>query len=353
MYNIVCYDDLAAAGVNTTLIRRAKNCCLVKICRGVYSVVRQCKDPKHSAIAVFGTDREWMRYHEQGLHKEKSHRRRYLDHLARLRTLHYPHYRNDDVIWGVSAARLHKIKLFDVTDGPVTVSHPKANSSSRELIRSRRTLVAADRQIVDGLAVTTVARTAVDLIRILGPASGFVALEQVLREHMFGSDEESVFSFGYPRDALTRVPEAVDELFAATIGRLATGKIQARTLISAIRPYSESYAESRASLNLHQLGLRDFSQQIDIFDGHRLLTRLDFLHRATKVVLYVDGTQKYVDAGFDRMNKESHQHNRLLAMGYKVVRFRFNELLSLGAFANKLFGQAPELRGFCGNKLVV
>ena len=353
MYNIVCYDDLVAAGVNTTMIRHAKNCCLVKICRGVYSVVRQCKDPKHTAIAVFGTDREWMRYHEQGLHKEKSHRRRYLDHLARLRTLHYPHYRNDDVIWGVSAARVHKIKLFDVTDGTVTVSHPTASSTSRELIRSRRTLAAADRQIVDGLAVTTTARTAVDLVRILGPASGFVALEQVLREHMFGSDEESIFSFGYPRDALTRVPDAVDELFTPVIGRLATGKVQARTLVSAISPFSESYAESRASLNLHQLGLRDFSQQVDIFDGNRLLTRLDFLHRAANVVLYVDGTQKYVDAGYDRMNKESHQHNRLLAMGYKVVRFKFNEVLSLGAFAKKLFGQAPELRGFCSNKLVV
>lgn len=353
MYNIVCYDDLAAAGVNTTLIRRAKNCCLVKICRGVYSVVRDCTNPSHAAIAAFGTDREWMRYHEQGLHKERSQRRRYLDHLARLRVLHYPHYRDDDVIWGVSAARLHKIRLFDVPDGPVTVSHPKANSSSREVIRSRRNLAAADRQTVEGLAVTAAPRTAMDLARVLGPACGFVALEQVLREHMFGADEESIFSYGYPRHALTRVPEAVDELFTPTIERLVTGSVQARILASAISPFSESYAESRASLNLHQLGLRDFSQQIDVFDGHRLLTRLDFLHRRTNVVLYVDGTQKYVDAGFDRMNKESHQHNRLLAMGYKVVRFKFNEVLSLPSFAHKLFGQAPELRGFCGKKLAV
>lgn len=351
MYNIVYYDDLASAGVNTALIRQAKKCCLVKICRGVYSVVRDCKDPIHLAIATFGTDREWMRYHEQGLHRERSHRRRYLEHLARLRVLHYPHYRDDDVIWGVSAARVHKIKLFDVDAGPVTVSHPKANSTSRELVRSRRTLELADRQTVDGLTVTTPARTAVDLSRMLSPASGFVALEQVLREHMFGSDEESIFSYGYPRDALTRVPDAVDELFTAVIGRLATGKAQARTLTSAISPFSESYAESRASLNLHQLGLRNFSQQIDVFDGHRLLTRLDFLHRETNVVLYIDGTQKYVDAGFDRMNKESQQHNRLLTMGYKVVRFKFNEVLSLPAFAKKLFAQAPELRSFCGKKL--
>nr|WP_245162137.1 DUF559 domain-containing protein [Brevibacterium marinum] len=134
---------------------------------------------------------------------------------------------------------------------------------------------------------------------------------------------------------------------------MVTGSAQARILTSAISPFSESYAESRASLNLHQLGLRDFSQQIDVFDGHRLLTRLDFLHRQTNVVLYVDGTQKYVDAGFDRMNKESHQHNRLLAMGYKVVRFKFNEVLSLPSFARKLFAQAPELRRFCGKKLAI
>lgn len=238
-------------------------------------------------------------------------------------------------------------------DDPVTVSHPKANSASRELIRSRRNLAAADRQTIEGLAVTAAPRTAVDLARVLGPACGFVALEQVLREHMFGADEESIFSCGYPRNALTRVPEAVDELFTPTIERLVTGTVQARILTSAISPFSESYAESRASLILHQLGLRDFSQQIDVFDGHRLLTRLDFLHRQTNVVVYVDGTQKYVDAGFDRMNKESHQHNRLLAMGYKVVRFKFNEVLSLPAFAHKLFSQAPELRDFCGKKLAV
>lgn len=307
----------------------------------------------HSPIAVFATDREWTRYHERGLHRDRSHRRRYIEHLARLRVLHYPHYRDEDVIWGVSAARVHKINLFGATDATVTVSHPRANSSSCELIRSRRVLAIQDKVSIDNLTVTTAARTAVDLVRILGPAAGFVALEQVLRKHLFGLDEEVIFRHGYPRDALTRVPQAVDELFVPVMDRMATGKIQAQRLTSAISPLSESYAESRASLNLHQLGLRDFTQQVEVFDDHRLLTRLDFLHEGTDVALYVDGTQKYVDAGFDRMNKESHQHNRLLAMGYKVVRFKFNEVLNLASFGAKLFAQAPELRRICDKKLVV
>lgn len=353
MYNIVHYQDLAAAGVNSTMIRRATRCCLLKICRGVYSVVRRCNEPLHSAIAVFGTDREWMRYHEQGLHRQRSHRRPYLEHLARLRVLHYPHYRDGDVVCGVSAARVHKIGLFDVPDEAVTVSHPSASSRSRELIRSRRSLSDADRVIAQGLNVTTRVRTALDMAHILGPAAGFVALEQVLRGHMFGLDEDAIFKRGYPRDAPTRVPQAVDELFGSATSRMVTGKVQARLLTSAAGPFSESYAESRASLNLHQLGLRDFEQQIDVYDGRRLLTRLDFFHRRTKVALYVDGTQKYVDAGFERMKKESQQHNRLLAMGYKVVRFRFDEVLTLSGFATKLFAQAPELRSCCGKKLVV
>lgn len=353
MYNIVRFQDLVAAGVNSTSIREARDCCLLKICRGVYSVIRECGDSRHAPIAVFATDREWTRYHEQGLHRDRSHRRQYLEHLARLRVVHYPHYRDEDVIWGVSAARVHKINLFGAPDDTVTVSHPRANSRSRELVRSRRALAIEDRTSINHLSVTTASRTAIDLVRMLGPAAGFVALEQVLRRHLFGPDEEAIFRHGYPRDALTRVPQAVDELFGPVIGRLATGRIQARLLISASSPLSESYAESRASLNLHQLGLRDFTQQVDVFDGHRLLTRLDFLHERTGVALYVDGTQKYVDAGFDRMNKESHQHNRLLAMGYKVVRFKFNEVLNLVSFAAKLFAQAPELRSICGKKLVV
>ena len=57
--------------------------------------------------------------------------------------------------------------------------------------------------------------------------------------------------------------------------------------------------------------------------------------------------------GFDVMNKESRQHNRLLAMGYKVVRFKFNEVLEAKKFGQKLFQQVPELKSRCRDRLIL
>ena len=83
-----------------------------------------------------------------------------------------------------------------------------------------------------------------------------------------------------------------------------------------------------------------------------MLTRLDFLLRDDRVAIYVDGTQKYVDGGFDVMSKESRQQNRLLSMGYRVVRFTFNEVLEPKSFGQKLFRQVPDLRSRCRDRLV-
>lgn len=353
MYNVVYFRDLRAAGATTTLIRSSLGCCLLKLCRGVYSVVRRCVNPGHSVFLSFAQNDEWIRYHEEGTYLERSQRPKYLEHLDRLRVLSYPSYRQGDVVWGVSAARLHKLGMFGIDTGPISVINARAGSRSREIVRLQRRITAEDVEMLDQIAVTNRARTALDLIGALGPVTGFAAMEQVLRASMLGSDEDAIFRRGYPPDLLSLVPEKVSELFDSARARMAMGQKRAMTLCRLISPLSEGYAESRTSLNLHLLGLHDFIQQFDVRDGRRILTRLDFLFEEAKVALYVDGTQKYVDAGFERMNKESHQHNRLLSMGYVVVRFKFNEILDVATFSRKLFAQVPELKKSCQKKTVV
>ena len=351
MGNVVQYIDLRATGASTATIRGAVNCCLLKLSRGLYSYVRRCTVPAHQRFAVFGEDEKWLVYHEGGHFREKSQRRRYQEHLKRLVILHYPHYRADDIVSGVSAARLHKLGMFGEPDHPVTVANARAGSRTGEIIRFKRQL--PDEDVIDfnGLRVTNPARTALDLLAALGPAGGFAAMEEVLRGSMFAPDPDAYALSGYPPAASTRVRSAVDELFVPMIERMHRGVRAAQIMIPFIGPFSESYAESRASFLLHLLGLHDFVQQVDVIDGGRVLTRLDFLHVGTNVALYVDGTQKYVDGGFDRMNKESRQHNRLLSLGYKVIRFKFSEVMDIGTFARKLFAQAPELRGYCAEKI--
>ncbi|MBM6589082.1 hypothetical protein [Brevibacterium sp. RIT 803] len=353
MYNVVYFRDLRAAGATTTLIRSSLGCCLLKLCRGVYSVVRRCGVPAHSVFLIFAENDEWIRYHEEGTYLERSQRPKYLEHLDRLRVLTYPSYRDGDVVWGVSAARLHQLGMFGIDSQPISVINPRAGSRSGELVRRQRRIIGGDVEILDGVAVTNRARTALDLIGVLGPAGGFAAMEQVLRASMLGDDEEAAFRRGYPPDLMDHLPENVSELFGPARARMAVGRKRALTLCGLVSPLSESYAESRASLNLHLLGLHDFIQQFDVKEGYRTLTRLDFLFKAAKVALYVDGTQKYVAAGFDRMNKESHQHNRLLSMGYTVIRFKFNEVLDVATFSRKLFAQAPQLKKSCQKKTAI
>ena len=350
--NVVHFKDLRNAGASTADIRSALGCCLLKVSRGVYSVVSRCEVRAHRYFSPFATDSAWMTYHEEQRDKERSQRRRYEANLKRLQVLHYPHYRAEDTVFGVSAARLHRIGMFDEPDEPVSVFHPVSSTKSPELIRRRRTISAEDVCHVEGLRVTSPARTALDLRAELGSAAAFAAMEQVIRWHLLGNDEDLIFRLGYSSHLLDEVPGAVADLFGAPIARLTRGgKVSAR-LVALASPLSESYAESRAAFNLHLLGLHDFVQRVNIADDGRLLTRLDFLLREDKVALYVDGTQKYVDGGFDVMNKESRQHNRLLAMGYKVLRFKFHEVLNPKTFGQKLFFQAPELRRRCGQPLV-
>lgn len=353
MYNVVYFQDLRATGSATTEIRSALGCCLLKLDRGVYSVVRRCKVPSHRRFTRFAIDEAWMDYHESGRHRERSQQRKYREHLDRLRILHYPRYRSDDVVWGVSAAKLHKLGLFDVPTQPVNVAHPVSSSRTGSLVRRRISVCAEDVTEVEGIRVISPAKTALALKTVLGPAAAFAAMEQVLRQSMLGTNEEAIFKNGYPPRLMSMAPDAVEGLFGPPITRMSRGMQSAQKLVALITPLSESLAESRASFNLHLIGLHDFVQQFDVNDGNRTMTRLDFLFEDCGVALYVDGTQKYVEGGFSVMNKESWQHNRLLSMGYKVVRFKFAEVMNVATFSRKLFDQAPELKQRCGKKLVL
>lgn len=350
--NVVYFQDLRASGASNSDIRTGLGCCLLKLSRGVYSVIRRCGVRAHLRFQGFAADTAWLEYHESGRQQDREQVRRYKEHLKYLQIIHYPHYRPSDVVCGLSAARLHKIGMFRQPDQPVSVFNPTSGALTSELRRRRRSLAGEDICTVDGLRTTTAVRTALDLRAELGAASGFAAMEQVLRRHMLGDDEEAIFRIGYAPGLLSEVPETAAAVFRSPISRLTRGRKLATALAELVSPLSESYAESRAAFNLHVLGLHDFAQQVDIWEEGYLLTRLDFLLRDDRVAIYVDGTQKYVDGGFDVMSKESRQQNRLLSMGYRVVRFTFNEVLEPKSFGQKLFRQVPDLRSRCRDRPV-
>ncbi|RBP62212.1 hypothetical protein DFO66_11628 [Brevibacterium sanguinis] len=346
MHNIVRYQTFISAGVSTRTIRQALACCLLKLSCGVYSVVVDCHRPEHRRIAAFIDDRKWTSFHEQRTAAELEDDYKYQEVLQRLRICHYPCYRGGDVIWGISAAHLHEIPLFGVATGPISVLHPTSASRSSQIARTARAVDDADLCCVESLTATSPYRTSLDLIRILGQQAAFAAAEATLRRSLLGKTEPDWLRFGYPDEFTALGRERVVDNFYPVIGRLRQGRVTARRLVDNISPLSESIAESYCSFCLHAVKLGGFEQQVKIADGRGTIARVDFLHRESMTILEVDGVGKYVKVGRDKMSRESYQHNRLLALGYTVVRFRFRDLLNPSDFAAKLFSQAPRLKRF-------
>ncbi|MFE2654849.1 hypothetical protein [Brevibacterium sp. NPDC059310] len=342
-YNVVTNADLRSHGVSGAEIVIAVACCLRRLGRGVYSIVRACERPQHERIRALITDTSWTDYFGATTEEERASDPRFAAHLARLEVVHYPRYRPDDVVVGVSAALLHELPLFDLPLRPLTIAHPRVHSESPWAVRRRRPVPDADRAAVAGVAVTSTVRTGLDLIEVGGVVAGFAALEGVLRTAAADGQDPARLGFANQRKLHDRGRAIVESDFVPVAERLTRGGRRAMRVLELLSPLSENYAESRCSLNLHLLGLHDFDQQWNVASDGTLLTRLDFLHRATMTAIAVDGTGKYLEYGRDRLKRESFQHNRLLSMGYTVVHFSFSEVLNPQAFGLKLFEQAPAL----------
>ena len=349
MYNVVRTSELRARGVQSRCIREAIGCCLLALTQGMYSVVAHCSNPRHSAIAEFVTDEAWItRVAEQTDQETGQLRFELLDMFEKLRVASYPHYRVDDVIWGVSAGFVHDFQLYRPPRGKVFIAHPTRRHSSADVARTSKIVPEEDVVRLGKMSLTTPIRTAFDLIGQLGEPEGFAALETCLRRSVFGSDAgaDEAARFGYPPDTLALAERSIAEDFLPVLRRLSKGQSRAQRLLSAIGPLSESYAESRFVYNLMQVRLTGFSQQARIWDGRAVLARVDFLHKESRTIVLVDGFSKYADNGVRLMRKEVRQYNRLLELGFRIVRLNFNEVINLEECATKLFGQAPHLRAF-------
>lgn len=350
MYNVVRTRELDLAGVNSRTIRQALGCCLIRLHYGIYSVIKRCTNQLHVRIATFINDREWIEEFQKARLRQNGRDFSFEMRFEKLRISAYPDYRSDDVIVGSSAATLHDLPLYPNPPRRIFVSHPTGRTTTKAIHRTSKAIPARFTEQVGKLVVASQPLAAVQLIKQLGAALAFPALERALRRSVFGSDEaaDNAARFGYPNNVNQLSQHAVETIFLPILD-LQFGSVSKLTrLLDQVGPLSESYAESRCAYNFFILGLIGVKQQCEIFDGNQRLARVDFLHRETKTIIFVDGVGKYSQHGFELMRKESDQHHRLLALGYRIVRISFAEVLDLEGFATKLFNQAPEMRNFQG-----
>jgi hypothetical protein len=177
-----------------------------------------------------------------------------------------------------SAAVVHGMTLLKGYAGPPQLTCPRPAGTPPRFLRGVLTagLPQADRELIDGLPVTTRSRTVADLARTLDRPAAVVMADSALRA-------------GVERAAVLEALAACDRW---------PGVLRARELVAFADKRAESPLESLARLWFRDAGLPAPDLQVRLCDGAdgRFVARVDFLWVAHRTVCEVDGRVKYEEA---------------------------------------------------------
>jgi len=208
-----------------------------------------------------------------------------------------------------SAAAVLGLPIVGRRDDAVHLTVP-VSSGGRSTIPVRRHQVAGHvgEEVVDGIRVTSAARTVLDLARVGGLVPSVAAGDAALRA------------------GLVTPGQLGDEL--AAIGT-ARGIRLARRAVSLLDARSESPGESLSRVRMVELGLPHPQLQHEVRDGGGFVARVDFFWPELGVVGEFDGKAKYgLDdprrAG-DRLWQEKLREDRIRATGLVVVRWIWDD----------------------------
>jgi hypothetical protein len=228
-----------------------------------------------------------------------------------------------------TAAALHGLPLLAPYAGPPRVSLVRTAGQQRPGRGGPARLVSQiplhHRALVLGAAVTTVARTAVDLARTGSALSSVVVLDAALRSTS--------------RAALEAVLEEC---------RGWPGIDAARTAVAFADGRAESPLESVGRWRMHETALPPPDLQVVVGDEDGPIGRTDFLWAAHRTVGEADGFGKYRSddgtADFAALRSEKLREDRLREAGFEVFRFTWNEALHqpylIGVRARRAFARA-------------
>lgn len=177
----------------------------------------------------------------------------------------------------------------------------------------------------DGIPVTSVARTVVDLARTLPFRSGVVVADSALHGFQVGKAELE----GVVRDC-ARWP----------------GIARARRVVAFSDALAESPFESIARVAFQERGLPPPMLQVWIMAPDRPIGRVDFLWDQHATIAEADGAMKYADP--DRARQQLKRDAELRRAGYEVVHFTWRDLMAdpdqVIGWIRAAFGRSARLR---------
>jgi hypothetical protein len=273
------------------------------------------------ALGVFLPTREWT-----GLSVEERHR-------ARVRAIALTH--PGAVFSHYSAAIIWQIPLVDV---PLSVPHliapiAEGGRSKSGLIRHCRGLPESV-ELVDGLRVTGVARTVVDVAAVSRFSSGVVVADYVLSPPVAPSGAAD------PRRVTWEQLQCEWQATASS-----PGSARARRAIAFADGASGSPGESISRAAIHELGLPKPVLQQPFFDGDGLIGYSDFWWPDADLIGEFDGVTKYIKTELTKgrtpgevVSDEKRREDRLRAQVRGVARWGWSTARSPGELRRKLIG---------------
>lgn len=186
---------------------------------------------------------------------------------------------------------------------------PGSGQGSRSGLRRLRQAPLPDGDVVqlDGVPVTSYARTVLDLARIL-PFPDAVAVTDA---------------------ALRRTPEAEEmraELLDGLGRRRQHGNPAARRVVLFADPRSESPGESRCRATFRLAGIPVPDLQFNLESGGRFVARADFAWEEYRVLGEYDGRDKYGSDPGAVLTREKVREDRIRELGWGMIRFVSGDL---------------------------
>lgn len=225
-----------------------------------------------------------------------------------------PGLRLPGVLSHCSAAVLWGIPLWGTPLHLVHITRPSPANSGRSgsLLCHSASLQEKEVMTLDGVQITSPARTVTDLARILPFEQAVVAADGALRLRLLTGQQL--------RDAASAIAGAPGSRGAARVAKFADG-------------LSESVGESRSRVLMHKAGLLQPTLQLEVADAvGRNLGRADFAWHGGKLLGEFDGKVKYGrllkvgETPGDVIYREKLREDALRDNGARVVRWVWAEI---------------------------
>lgn len=331
MYLCMTTEKLYRLGFSKDEIRRGEKCCLMRIARGRYVATGSCDDARHEAI--------WTALTEQDF-EEFAHRGDMRDEIEPLRVLirtraermnqasgRWRVTKGREVFSHLSAALVHGLPIAYSAQTRVEVFRPNVSRKYRHLHVRNREIPSSHRKMVGIYAVTTIERTLIDVARDHSPDLAVPMLDEAIRRG---------------RTSRLRVEAVLEECPESR------GDAAVRRALDLTDARREAPSESVAAVRFFEHGITGFEPQVEFFgDGGQVIARVDFCHRDAKLIIEIDGIEKYTmneRTPRESIAAEKAREAALEARGYKVIRLTFGELFRTAPFERILGVLAARLR---------